>query len=358
MFDGEPVASIPGGRMGAARVWDVRGSFEPAEALAALPGAVSVEDAARSLLSGMLLVRRFEETAVELMRQGRIVGAVHTSIGQEATAVGICSALAPQDLITGTHRSHGHLLAKGSSPKALMAELFGKTTGVSRGRGGSMHVADIEKGSLGASGIVGGGLPIAVGAAWARRLRGEDLVSLAFFGDGAANQGMVHEAMNLAAVWRTPTIFVCENNGYAISTPTEDAVAGEHIAYRALAYGFDGCIADGQNVFEMLAVATSVTSLVRSRQAPFLIEAKTYRYREHAEGISLAYRDNSEIEDWKSRRDPIATFVATTDELGILSPSDVVEIEDRINEVMSEAVAFAQDSPAPDPSELYRYLYA
>ena len=239
-----------------------------------------------------------------------------------------------------------------------MAELFGKITGVSRGRGGSMHVADVSVGSLGASGIVGGGLPIAVGAALASRIRGEGRISVAFFGDGAASEGMTHEAMNLAAVWRTPTIFVCENNGYAVSTPVSDAVACAHVAFRALAYGFDGCIADGQNVLEMLAVANASARRVRHEQVPFLIEAKTYRFREHAEGISLKYRSASEVEHWMKLRDPIQTFISSMNLHGILSPDAVAHVDQEVRDVISDAVSFAIDSPAPDPSELHEYLYA
>ena len=358
MFELDPVASVPGLLSAAARVWDVRGSFNATEVLASYPGTRGVEDAARSLLSKMLVVRRFEETAVDLMKQGRIVGAVHASIGQEATAVGICSALNSKDVITGTHRSHGHLLAKGSPPSSLMAELFGKITGVCRGRGGSMHVADVSVGSFGASGIVGGGLPIAVGAALASRLRDEGRVTVAFFGDGAANQGMVHEAMNLAAVWRTPTIFVCENNGYAVSTPAKDAVAGAHLAFRALAYGFDGCIADGQNVVEMFAVAKASAERARNEQVPLLIEAKTYRFREHAEGIRLKYRSDSEVEDWMRLRDPIHTFVSMMNSFGILSPDDIADIEEQVRSVIADAVSFAEQSAAPELPELHEYLYA
>lgn len=359
MFEGKPVASVPAGSSGAqARVWDVRGSFDAESVLASYPSAKSPEGAATTLLSKMVTIRRFEETAVDLVKQGRIVGAVHTSIGQEATAVGICSALDNTDIVTGTHRSHGHLLAKGSSPRGLMAELFGKSTGVSRGRGGSMHVVDMSVGFLGASGIVGGGLPLAVGAALASRLRGDGRISVAFFGDGTANQGAVHEAMNLAAVWGTSTIFACENNGYAVSTPTADAVAGNHIAFRALAYGFDGCIADGQNVLEMFAVANTAARRVRDQKVPVLIEAKTYRFREHAEGISLKYRDASEIEDWMKSRDPIQLFVNTMTSKGILTSSEVVQIEQEVQELMNDAVSFAMNSSAPEPSELYEHLYA
>lgn len=359
MFEGEVVASIPRSEPGSsARVWDVRGSFDSEAALAAYTHSDSVEETAKALLSKMLLIRRFEETAVELVKQGRIIGAIHSSIGQEATAVGICSVLETADTMTGTHRSHGHLLAKGSSPDALMAELFGRITGVSRGRGGSMHIADVSVGALGSSGIVGGGLPLAVGSALAGRLRNEPRISVAFLGDGAANQGMVHEAMNLASVWKTPTIFACENNGYAVSTPSEHAVAGAHIAFRSLAYGFDGCIADGQNVLEMVAVTAKVANEIRTSQAPFLIEAKTYRYREHSEGVSLEYRPDSEINDWITRRDPIQTFVETMESLSVLSPDEVEELESTTQDIISAAVAFAEESPMPDPADLFENLYA
>jgi TPP-dependent pyruvate/acetoin dehydrogenase alpha subunit len=359
VFEGRPIASVPGGRSGPdARVWDVRGSFDAETVLASHPTVPDVALAAGELLRKMVMIRRFEETALDLAKQGRIIGAVHSSIGQEATAVGICSALETTDVVAGTHRSHGHALAKGSSPRAMMAELFGKVTGVNRGRGGSMHVADAPVGFLGASGIVGGGLPLAVGAALASRLRGRNQVSVAFFGDGAANQGVVHESMNLAAVWRASTIFVCENNGYAVSTPAADAVAGAHIAFRALAYGLDGCIANGQDVLEVLAVAMATARRVRAQHVPFLIEAKTYRFREHAEGISLKYRPDSEIEEWMTLRDPIQMFTGQMYALGILSPVDVDRVEEEIRDVMSEAVSFAESSPAPDPTELYEYLYA
>jgi len=220
-----------------------------------------------------------------------------------------------------------------------------------------MHIADASVGVLGASGIVAGGLPLAVGAGLAARLRRNNRVAAAFFGDGASSQGVVHEAMNLAAVWRTATIFVCENNGYAVSTPASSAVAGESIAFRALGYGFDGCIVDGQNVIEMVAVAIAAVSRLRDEPRPFLLEAKTYRYREHAEGVSLQYRPQSEIDEWVSQRDPIDTFAQRAVEMGALTPLQVDEVDAEVRDLISEAVSFAEKSPSPDPSHLYEFLY-
>jgi len=354
MFEAEVIGSA-----GGSTVWDVRGSFRPETVLGSFPNGESPENVARTFLSRMVTIRAFEERLIDLGRQGRIVGAVHTSIGQEATAVGICSALELDDIITGTHRSHGHLIAKGSEPKRLMAEVFGKVTGVCRGRGGSMHLADMSIGCLAASGIVGGGLPLIVGAALASRLRNERRVGVGFFGDGSANQGMVHEAMNLASVWKTPALFVCENNNYAVSTTVASAVATPHLANRALAYGFDGCVTDGQDVLEMFAVARATVARVREEHAPFLIEAKTYRFREHNEGMpDLGYRDPEEVRRWVDDRDPLKLFISTINSLGLLSAGEVSAVYEESDDVISDAVKFAISSASPYPDEIYEDLYA
>lgn len=257
----------------------------------------------------MLRIRRFDERAVELLEAGEIPGAVHTTIGQEAEVVGACMALRTDDYMVGNHRSHGHPIGKGADMKGLMAELLGKETGVNRGKGGSMHLADFSVGSVGESSIVGSGIPVAAGAGLGAKMSGSDRVCLCFFGDGASNEGAFHEGLNLTAIWDLPTIFLCENNQYAVTTAAADVVAVEDIADRGRAYDIPGVVVDGQDPVAVYEAVSQAVERARAGDGPSLIEAKTYRYKEHAEGLHIGaeYRSEEEVEEW-AKRDPIPTF--------------------------------------------------
>jgi len=314
---------------------------------------------ALEMLRRMLLIRIFEEHAVHIRTTSDAMpGFVHIAIGQEAEIVGACLALRQDDYITGNHRSHGHPIAKGAELGPLMAELLGKKTGVCRGKGGSMHLASFAVGSLGESGIVGSLMPVAVGAGLSAQMRGTDQVCLCFFGDGGANCGPFHESLNLAAIWRLPVIFLCENNGYATTTSQTSATAVPHIASRADAYGIPGNIVDGQNV---IAVYESVSAAVRRARAgdgPTLIEAKTYRYREHAEFemVLPRYRSEREMSHWL-RRDPIDEFTEHLLTSARVSGAEVEALRAAANAEVEAAVEFAESSPMPGPEELLQHLF-
>jgi pyruvate dehydrogenase E1 component alpha subunit len=309
----------------------------------------------------MLLIRQFDLRAGQLLEAGEITGEIHQSIGQEAVAVGIVSAMRPDDLLTSTHRGHAHLLAKNCEPRRMMSELFGKASGYCKGKGGSMHIASVAHGILGANAILGAGTPIAVGAAFAERLQGRDRIAVTFFGDGAANEGVVHEAMNLAGAWQIPVLFVCENNQYAISLAHERGSAVADVAQRAAAYGFPGIVADGMNVVAMHASARKAIAEIRDSSHPCLIEAKTYRYVGHfsAEGAVLRtpYRAGGEVDAWKSK-DPL-TRLRT--ELLALDPGrsgDIETIETDVQREIEEAVAFARRAEFPPNEEAFTDAYA
>src|SRR5580704_16037354 len=257
----------------------------------------------------MLRIRKFEEAVSVLVRAGKVPGG-HTSVGQEGAIVGACIALRDEDYMTGTHRSHGHPIGKGADLGPLMAELFGKATGICKGRGGSMHLADRKVGIIGESAIVGGGIPLAVGAALSIQVRGTDQVSLTFFGDGAANQGTFGESLNLAAIWKLPVIFVCENNLYAISTPVAKSHGQPDIALRAAGFGLPGVIVDGQDLAAVYSATAVAVSRARQGAGPTLIEAKTYRFEEHCLNLQvpIAYRTPQELERYKSQRDPLVLY--------------------------------------------------
>ena len=310
----------------------------------------------------MLRIRYFDERAVGLQGKGMLPGPLHTSIGQEAAVVGACTALREDDYMTGSHRSHGHPIAKGAKVGPLMAELLGKSTGICRGKGGSMHLADFSVGSLGETGIVGAGLPIAVGAALSASMRGTDQVCLCFFGDGASNSGLFHEALNLAAVWKVPAIFFCENNGYACTFPIGQALAVENVADRAPGYVMPGVVVDGQDVLAVHDAVSEAVERARSGGGPSLIEAKTYRYRDHAEFGALAtqlakYRSDEEIERWRAR-DPIVLFRAELLRRGVLDAEAAERLEAEVAEEVDAAVQFALDSPLPEPETTFEDLYA
>lgn len=310
-------------------------------------------------LRRMLRIRKFEEAAMDIVRKGQgIAGAVHVCVGQEAAVVGSCLALREDDFMVGYHRSHGHPIAKGAALGPLMAELMGRRTGICHGKGGSMHLADFSVGSLGETAIVGAGIPQAAGAAYGARIRGTDQVALSFFGDGAANIGSFHEALNLASVWKLGAIFVCENNLYAMSTALKDTMAVPSVADRAAAYGMPGVSVDGQDVTAMYEAATAAVERARNGEGPTLIEARTYRYRDHAEygNTDLSHRDPAEIEAWKAR-DPIKLLTEKLRSDGT-AQAEIDAIDAAAAAEVAEAVAFAKASPMPGPEELFDDLWA
>lgn len=311
----------------------------------------------RQVLHKMYLIRRFEEGAEESYMRGLIHGTMHLSIGQEASAMGICMPLAEDDQITSTHRGHGHCIAKGAEVKRMFAEFFGKTTGYCKGRGGSMHIADVAKGNLGANGIVGGGIPIAVGAALSAKMMKTGKVVVSFFGDGANNEGAFHEALNMASVWKLPVIFVCENNGYGMSTSTERSTAVKNIADRAAAYSMPGVIVNG-NIFSEVAEASHrAVARARAGEGPTLIESKTYRHRGHSKSDRNRYRTKEEIEDWMSNRDPITLFENELQEFGIIDRKGVEAIREAVAREIAEGIQFAKDSPSPDIRDVQNFVY-
>lgn len=306
----------------------------------------------------MLRIRLFDERASKMVKRGEIPGTVHTSIGQEAQVVGSCMALAEGDYMTGNHRSHGHPIGKGAKLGPLMAELVGKAWGVCGGKGGSMHLADFKVGSLGESGIVGSSIPIATGAALSSKVLGTGRVSLAFFGDGAANQGCLYEAMNLSSVWGLPIVFLCENNQYALSTPAHTVTAGV-IADRAHGFNMPGVrVEDGQSVLTVYDAVRSAVDRARAGKGPSLVEVMTYRFNEHSEGLRLAvdYRNAAEKESWL-KRDPIKLFRSHLLEQGIADEAVLAGIESEVAAEIEAAVQFAEDSPYPEPSVAFKDLY-
>lgn len=299
------------------------------------------------------LIRRFEERAVEFVRSGEIVGGIHPYIGQEAIAAGVCAALTDTDVITSTHRGHGHVLARGADPARLLAELMGRETGLNKGRGGSMHAADFSLGILGANAIVGAAGSIATGAAWAHRRLGRDTVAATFFGDGAMNEGMLLEAFNLAALWRVPVIFVCENNGYATTMPVASAVAGS-ITARAEAFGIPSVTVDGQDPEKVLAATSGAVERARSGQGPTFLECTTYRFDAHhtfEHRARLTYRSTEEISAGRSR-DPVEIQGAR------LAAEDRAAVDAEVEALLDAAAVIALGSAHPDPAAALEFLYA
>ncbi|HEU4437941.1 MAG TPA: thiamine pyrophosphate-dependent dehydrogenase E1 component subunit alpha [Methylomirabilota bacterium] len=311
------------------------------------------------MLRTMVLIREFDELAIALRVAGKIYGAVHPYVGQEAVAVGVCSTLTVRDRVTSTHRGHGHCIAKGADVRRMMAELFGRVDGYCKGRGGSMHIADFAVGMLGANGIVGGGLPIACGAALAAQLEGRGDVTACFFGDGAAAEGEFHEALNIAAVWKLPIVFVCENNQYAAN----NAVGVQHprpdIAAHAAAYDMPGVIVDGNDVLAVRAAAREAAARARRGEGPTLLECKTYRWHFHAMRavVPPETRAADEIAAWKAR-DPIARLERHGLNRGLLSTDEIAEIRAGVKAELDAAVAFAEQSPFPDPKDLLVDMFA
>lgn len=315
----------------------------------------------REALRRMIRIRRFEEEGTRLYKAGKIPGAFHASIGQEATIVGACMALRDDDAMTGTHRSHGHPIGKGAQLKALMAELMGKETGVCKGRGGSMHLADNSVGIIGESAIVGGGIPLATGCGISAKVRGTDQVSLSFFGDGAVNQGTFHESLNMASLWKLPVIYLCENNGYAISTSLARSHGQTDIAQRAGSYGMPGVMVDGQDINAVFEAATRAVERARAGEGPTLIEAKTYRFDEHQVGLFVPgepYRLLAEIQYYKTQRDPINLFMCYLRVSEGASENELGRIEQEVIQEVTAAIRFAEESPLPDPATLYDFMFS
>lgn len=308
------------------------------------------------LLLRMWQIRCFELRAMELFEEKLIRGSVHPYIGMEAIAVGTCAALRPDDFITSTHRGHGHCIAKGLELKRMMAEIIGREDGYCRGRGGSMHITAIDKGMLGADAIVAGSSAIAVGAAYGLRLQGRDSVVVCFFGDGAANQGILHEACNLGAVLSAPVVFVCENNEWAISTPAAASTKISNIADRAGGYGFPGVVVDGNDVLAVQEVSAHAVARARAGEGPTLIEAKTYRVTAHSAATKTDLRPPEELDAWWAR-DPILAFSRRLRDTG-LEPGRLDAIEQRARQDVEEAVEFALASPRPDPSAALEDVFA
>jgi len=304
----------------------------------------------------MLKIRHAENQVVKMFLSGMIPGFVHSYLGEEAVAVGACSALKERDLITSTHRGHGHLIAKGGKIDRMMAELFGKETGYCKGKGGSMHIADVSLGIVGANGIVGAGLPIANGVALSSQMRGTDQVTLCFFGDGAANQGTFHEALNLASIWKLPLVFVCENNLYAMSTPQSYHTNVEHLAERSRSYGIPGVVARGNEVLDVYEKTRKAVNRARGGKGPSLIECRTYRLLGHYVGDPAIYRSKEEEAEWEAR-DPILLFARYLTEKKLADEAKLRQIEDEVVREIEAAIEFAKTSPDPEPEEAMQHVY-
>lgn len=319
-----------------------------------------MEKLSKEELSEMVLrmykIRLFEETIENLYFQDLIRGPLHLYIGEEAVAVGACSVLKENDYVFSTHRGHGHCIAKGGNLKKMMAELLGRETGYCKGRGGSMHLADLEIGLLASSGIVGGGIPIAVGAGFSSYYRDSRQVTLSFFGDGAANQGSFHESLNLAAVWKLPVVFICENNLYAITVPAASSLSIEDIADRAVSYGIPGKTVDGMDVRAVYKAVKDAVARAREGKGPSLIECKTYRFKGHWVGDPIVYRTDEEVEKWR-KKDPILNFRKLLVKQGVFTEIDLDNIKNQAEEEIKEAVEFAKNSPFPDQNEVTKYVY-
>jgi TPP-dependent pyruvate/acetoin dehydrogenase alpha subunit len=308
----------------------------------------------REFFREMLLIRRFEEKVEERFRAGELPGFLHVAIGQEAVAVGVCRALEEGDVIASTHRAHGHTLAMGTHPNAVMAELYGKLEGCSHGYGGSMHLYDIERGNLGANAVVGGGLPAITGAALAFKLRGEPRVAVAFFGDGATNIGTFHESLNLAQLWQVPAVFVCENNWYAESTPAHQHLPIRDLTKRAIAYGMESMKVDGQEVEEVYKTATRAVRHARDGKGPVLLVAETYRLTGHYVGDPQVYRPKGELQELRETQDPLTKLR----EKLALSDGDLDAIEREVEELVEGAVEFAKNGTDPKPEDALKNVYA
>ena len=302
-------------------------------------------------------IRKFEEEALRLFESNKLRGSVHLYIGEEAIASTICSNLSDEDYIASTHRGHGHCIAKGARLDLAMAELMGKATGYCKGRGGSMHIADLSKGNLGANAIVGGGIPIATGGALAIKLSGKKNVAVAFFGDGASNEGTFHEALNMAAIWKLPVIFVCENNGYGLTMPVKESTSVSDIAERGAGYNIPGVVVDGNDVFAIDEAFRAAQERALAGEGPSLIECKTYRWMGHWTGDPQVYRTREEVASWMEKC-PIKRFRQYLLENEILTEAELIEIDEATAKEAAEASEFAINSPEPDPAHVMDDVFA
>ncbi len=310
-----------------------------------------------NMLSKMYEIRFFEETVDDLFARGLVHGTMHLSIGQEASAVGSIFALRDEDYILSTHRGHGHCIAKGADIKLMMAEFLGRETGYCRGRGGSMHIADMGGRNLGANGVVGGGIPLAVGVGLSLKMRRRDEIVMGFFGDGAANQGSFHESLNMAAIWDLPIVYVCENNQYGMSMSVRKACKIENISQRAAGYGMRGVTVDGNDVLEVYDAATEAVKRARAGEGPTLLECKTYRWKGHSKSDQERYRTKEEIEAWKEK-DPIKRFRETLISEGVISEGEAKQIEEEASQTIAEALEYAMASPEPSVDTVLEGVYA
>jgi pyruvate dehydrogenase E1 component alpha subunit len=305
----------------------------------------------------MRTIRSFEQTLNELSQAGKVPGFLHLYAGEEAVAAGVSTSLGAEDYVTSTHRGHGHSIAKGVELNAMMAEIFGRRSGVCKGKGGSMHIADVEKGMLGANGIVGGGIPLAIGAALSAKVRKTKGVAICFFGDGATNQGSFHESLNIASILKLPAVFVIENNGYGEATPVEYHVNIRDLADRAMSYGIPGVIADGMDFFDVYEKAKTAIERARRGEGPTLLECKTYRYFGHYVGDPLTYRSKEDVEKMRSTRDPIDAFEKRAVASGQVKANDLRTVDDAVSRAIADAVRFAEASPQPDAADLLTDVY-
>ena len=309
------------------------------------------------LYTTMATIRNFEERGIPETGQRAMSASVHSSAGQEAVPTGICAHLSDEDYIGSTHRGHGHCIAKGVDPKTMMAELFGRATGNNKGKGGSMHIADMSKGMLGTNGVVAASVPLAVGAALTSKLKNLGRVAVAFFGDGGANQGVLHESMNLASVWKLPVIFCCENNGYAESTPVEYALSTANVSDRAAGYNMPGINVDGMDVFAVYDAAGQAVARARAGEGPSLLECRTYRFYGHTVFDNpLSYRTKEEEDHWRAR-DPLKLFREAVLPLRDITLEELDQIDAEAAQLMEDAIKFADESPLPDPLEIYDDVY-
>ena len=305
----------------------------------------------------MVKIRNFELTVEKYFFEGEIPGFVHLYVGEEATATGVMANLRKTDYIQSTHRGHGHTIAKGADLKHMMAELFGKSTGCCKGKGGSMHIADFSVGMLGANGIVGGGFTMATGAALAQKMQKTDGVSVAFFGDGASNRGTFHEAANMAAVWKLPVLFLCENNQWASTTPYLTTTSVADISDRAQGYGMPGVIVDGNDVFSVYEAAKDLIERARRGEGPAILECKTYRIKGHFVGDPEMYRTKKEVQQVLEETDPIPRFEKKVLDAGVMTQEELDAITAKVNKELSEALEYARTSPVPEESALFEGLY-
>ncbi|WP_067473779.1 thiamine pyrophosphate-dependent dehydrogenase E1 component subunit alpha [Nocardia amamiensis] len=314
-------------------------------------------DRAREVLTTMWKIRRFEEAVDDLFARGLMHGTMHLSIGQEAVPTAACLALTRDDLITSTHRGHGHCIAKGADLGRMMAELLAKETGYCRGRGGSMHIADVETGNLGANGIVGGGIPIAAGAALAQKIKGTTAVAVSFFGDGATNEGAFHEGVNLAAIWQLPAVFICENNHYGMSMSSALSMNVASVADRAAAYGIPGISVDGNDVQAVADAVAEAVARARAGDGPTLIEAVTYRYKGHSKSDQNLYRTREEIDEWRGK-DPITRFEQTVLDAGTLTEAELEAVRNDVRDALRAAIRAGNAAPPSRADELMSAVFA